>query len=239
MSMKSLRDLVELEGRNGSLDEIFDSSGSSLPSIRQLIVLAVRTMYRPARARLRSSIPEEQMAGRNGMRQFAAIMEIYANFALDDQDFSAKCLALHNAASANGFLGEDGKHRQNFLNNLVFGQLSTLGPDIRNWNEDEKFVCSKVFWGLMENDSEFAKTASFDDWREHISILEKERYPDFPGRALMYTKKLHAAGVLLTDADNAPLLERAGTCEFGKEDQKNDVREYYRLVYGRDIDSSR
>lgn len=239
MRMKSLRDLVELEGRNGSLDEFFDSSGSSLPSVRQLVVLAVRTMYRPARARLRSSTSREQMAGRNGMRQFAAIMEIYANFALDDQDFSAKCLALHNAASANGFLGEDGKYKQNLLNNHIFGQLSMRTPDIVSWNEDEKFVYSKVFWGLMENDSEFVRDVSFDDWREQLSILEKERYPDFPGRVLIYAKKYLAVLKPFVNTDLISLLDRAGTCEFGKEDQKKDVREYYRLVFGTDIGSSR
>lgn len=217
VSKRSLRELVEWEGKNGPLSELFANSDSSLP-IRESIVLAVRTIYRPARTKLRSKDLKDQKVGKSWMRLFIRAQEVYQDYAREQEDLAAMYLAMHNVASASGWLGLAGKKKQNAMNHGIWCLLNRL-----TWEEDYVFVSTKAFWGLMENSPNFSKTVSLADWQTQVLALEAGRYPDFPGRALALAEKL-AQKLDAQSVDTAiSLLEKAEACDFGKEDQKKEA----------------
>ena len=234
MKTMSLREVVELEGKGGELPGYLNAM------TKEMLAITVRELYRPARAKLNSTDPAIKEEGRRGMLLFARIQYAFANEAeaeanalrnsmeavaenrpmvetIYERMMTAE-LARHNAASAIGWTSKD---EQNKVNRAVLNHLQGVPSEFRD--ENWRFVNSKVLFGLYENDAEFAATVEIWQLHEGVMDLWKDRYPDFPGRALRLAKKYVEMG------DNKPaivLLKEAISADFGKEDQRKDAQAY-------------
>lgn len=143
-----MRKLVEAEGKGEEFDVGIDSS------IWNRLVISVRTIYRPARAKIKSFDPATKKAGLREMNRFAKIQESIAKEAetnakiLRDSGEAADAilnervvdLARHNMASA---IGWSSKSEQNKLNQKVFDNLQKVSKKERD--ENWRFVHCKVF----------------------------------------------------------------------------------------------
>lgn len=209
----SLRSVVEAEGGGKAIR----GSGS-----RWFLAHCVRECYRPARKMLGdTAAPSKATIGTLLMRAFIVVMEAMAERFRVEGDFLASFLALHNAASAHGMLGD--KHSQNAGNRAALEYLNIFvdGGKLTKAEEAEvAFLRSKIFFGLLENDPEFATTVDVNEWDRRVWELHKYCYPDFPGRALRLAKYLEEKDLEGNILPITILLTMAEKAEFGKEDQR-------------------
>jgi hypothetical protein len=210
-----LRTLVELEGGGKPLAELIGQPG--VTDFRLLVLLAVREIYRPARAKMRSDNPDVQGVGRDEMREFANVCRVVSGRAREKHDLALALLALHNAASAYGVLGETTV--QNMFNVQVVREIEAVA----GWEKDPdlRFVHTKAFFGRVENDTEHVITTQ--EWWQAVARLSEDRYPDYPGRALRLARYLDEIGQV---QEAGILLARARAADFGKPDQLADVEAY-------------
>jgi len=191
--------------------------------------MLVRAMYRPARQKLRSDDLAVKAVGEFEMRLFAAMSEDLASIVSDrGADQAVEWKGRHNAASALCLVGD--RASQIRINREIWEEMEEAsGAGDLVWTEDDDFMRMKVFFALLENDPEFASGVELSEWQGIILRMEDQRFPDFPGRALVLGRRL----VDLEKTEEAiSLLTRAATCEFGKEDQVADAATYLRQLLG-------
>jgi len=222
----SLREIVEAEGRGraGETDSVF--------FVVDLMAHSVRTIYRSARAKIISADSGLKKEGFEEMGLFADAQEIIAGIAelnakklralkKTEEAFlneMAAFLARHNAASA---VGWSSKKKQNKMNRAVMEGLQKISRKKRD--ENWRFVHSKVFFGILENDKKFSGHIKMREWEKAVDGLFLDKSPDFPGRALRLARKF-ASGSRMPEAEK--ILKKAVSAQFGKEDQRREAEAY-------------
>jgi len=219
----TLRELTTLEGQcNGDVVQFLRELGVPVEDMtpRQRAAYDVIRLYRPARAKLRSTDPAVQEEGREEMQQFAATRFRLSDWAREEGDFLGSMHILQTRASALGVMGNQPLQRQ---------ALQSIWTDLERFftadstDDDAVFVRAAVFAGLIENDPDFAQTVNLQEYRAFVVGLETRRDPNFPGRVLVLCRRLIAEGHQEVAID---LLNRAAQAPFGKEDQRRDVYIY-------------
>lgn len=213
--MVTLRETVEKEGKGEAFGVAWDEADDRTRS-----AMLVRYLYREARAAIHSNdlaLKEKALAY---ITMFEAESMRLAEMAVDCPDTALVLLVHHNVASIMGLAGR--KAEQNKLNHMLWSQIEKLDPE-EQVDPDIRFVRSKIFFGLLENDRDFAQSISLDLWATYVADLEADRYPDFPGRALRLAREYMKAGKL---QKAIALLVQAVACNFGKEDQIRDALAY-------------
>jgi hypothetical protein len=154
------------------------------------------------------------------MEQFALAQIALARELFESGDRTAAILCWHNVASSYGVVNDTAK--QNAINRMIMDMF--VRPALKSevtQNPETAFVYQKIFFGLLENDAEFAKDVSATQWEAAVDALEAGTYPDFPGRAVRLARTQTAQGRV---ADAVNLLMRAVAATFGKEDQRADAQ---------------
>ncbi len=227
----SLRNIVEAEGKGCELN--VDTPASAW----EMLAVSVRTIYRPARAKITSFDPALKKEGIREMDFFVKTQKNIAKKAkADAKDFRNSGdmanaflhervvdLARHNAASA---MGWSSKKDQNKINNDIFENLQKTPKKERD--ENWRFVHSKVFFGLLENDEGFSKNIDMRSWENAVDNLFQDKYPDFPGRALRLAKEYAKQN---KKSLAKKILQKAIAAKFGKEDQRAEARAYLKSFW--------
>lgn len=201
---RSLREIAEGEGKGQVLGG------------RELIGVLVHFSYREARQAMKDGLAD---MGIQGINIFMNQMQKLEKVLIADGDQLGGLMCRHNMASAIGFRD---KREQNVINREVLVELDQLvdSKQVQASDPDVVFIRSKATFGLIENDPEFAEGYSPSDHFELVLAMKENRYPDFPGRALVLVQSLPPQRV---NTVYMRLLHEAATCEFGKSDQRRDV----------------
>ena len=225
---KSLRELTTLEGGcNGNVQLFLDRLGVPIEDMvpRERAAYDVISLYRPARALLRSEDSQVQTQGREEMRLFAVSRIALVDKAQEEGDVLGVLHIMQTRASAFGVLGDQPMQVRTLRN--IWQQLDAFPTDSA---DDVIFVRASVFSGLTENDIDFTKTVSMNDHLAFVRNSGDRQDPNFAGRAIVLAKRLVAEG---RNGDARALLHTAILSDFSKEDQVADANAYLLELVGK------